>query len=288
VDGRFVMVSIRPLRFTYRTIRRRPGRQRALLEEDMELIDTHIHLDLDQFTDDLDEVLAASRAAGVTRWINVGFNRQRWQTTLALAARQPGVAYMLGLHPGSVEEWSPETLQMLGHAVSANAPVAIGEIGLDRYWRQDNLDTQVEALNAQLDLAIEHDLPAVIHMRDADAQILDVFASRRSLPHIHFHSFDGDERLRAWAITNRATIGVGGLATRRDSASLRDWIASLPRDRVVLETDAPYLKPRGIRGTRNEPAYLVKTARLLADLWKTDLEEVARVTNANAKAVFRL
>jgi TatD DNase family protein len=252
----------------------------------MELIDTHTHLDLDQFNDDLDEVLAASRAAGVTRWINVGFDRERWRTTPALAAREPGMRFMLGLHPGSTDEWSPETFDLLRRTATEAYPVAIGEIGLDRFWQQDNLDAQIASFTAQLDLAGELSLPAVIHMRDADDKLLEVIQRREALPHLHFHSFDGGDTLREWVVATDATIGVGGLATRRDSESLRRWIAVLPRDRVVLETDAPYLKPRGIRGMRNEPAYLVRTARMLAELWDTNIDDIARVTTSNAERIF--
>ena len=254
----------------------------------MELVDTHTHLDLEQFADDLDEVLDASRAAGVTRWINVGFDPRRWVSTMLLADRIEGLHAMLGFHPGSVDEWSAPAFDQLSAMVREQRPRAIGEIGIDLYWRQDNLERQVEAFRAQLDLAGELGLPAVIHMRDADAAMLETLDTHGSLPHVHFHSFDGGTDLRAWALKHGATIGVGGLITRNGTDDLREWVSALPRDRVVLETDAPYLKPRGIRGTRNQPAYLVKSARLLADLWQVDLDSVAHTTTANAERIFGL
>lgn len=254
----------------------------------MDLVDTHIHLDLEQFADDLDDVIAASRAAGVTRWINVGFDRARWRSTLALAERIDGLYAMLGLHPGSVDEWSADTLARLAELARDRRPVAIGEIGIDLHWRQDNLDVQIAAFRAQLDLAGELGLPAVIHMRAADEPVLDVLTTHGDLPRIHFHSFDGGPDARAWATDHGATVGIGGLLTRRGTESLRDWASGLDHDRVVLETDAPYLKPRGIRGMRNEPAYMVRSARLLAELWDTDLETVARTTTANAERIFNL
>lgn len=254
----------------------------------MELVDTHTHLDLEQFADDLDEVLSASRAAGVTRWINVGFDQIRWVSTLALADRIEGLHAMLGFHPGSVDEWSAPAFDRLSALVREQRPLAIGEIGIDLYWRQDNLEAQIEAFKAQMDLASELGLPAVIHMREADVAMLETLDTHGSLPHIHFHSFDGGTELRAWALEHDATIGVGGLITRNGTDDLREWVSALPRDRVVLETDAPYLKPRGIRGTRNQPAYMVKSARLLADLWQADLDLVARTTTTNAERIFEL
>jgi TatD DNase family protein len=284
VDGRFVIHSIR----AGSVVLAAPGALRDDSEAPMELVDTHIHLDLEQFADDLDDVIDASRAAGVSRWINVGFDERRWETTLTLTERFDGLYAMLGLHPGNADDWSPRLFARLDALVRARRPVAIGEIGIDLYWRQDNLETQMEALRAQLDLAVETGLPAVIHMRDADAQTLEVLTTQRELPHIHFHSFDGGADLRAWAIEHKATIGVGGLITRKGTDDLRDWLSTLDRDRVVMETDAPYLKPRGIRGTRNQPAYLVKSALLLTELWTTDLESVARITTANAERIFSL
>lgn len=254
----------------------------------MELVDTHIHLDLEQFTDDLDDVIAASRQAGITRWINVGFDPERWASTLALVDRIDGLSAMLGVHPGSVDQWSASAFEHLSQLARHRQPVAIGEIGIDLYWRQDNLLTQIEAFRAQLDLAGELGLPAVIHMRDADGAMVDTLESHGSLPHIHFHSFDGGVELRSWALENDATIGVGGLITRNGTDDLRQWVAGLERSRAVLETDAPYLKPRGIRGTRNQPAYMVRTAQLLAELWETDLETVATITTNNANRIFGL
>lgn len=254
----------------------------------MELVDTHIHLDLPQFADDLDDVIAASRAAGVIRWINVGFEPDRWTSTLALVDRIDGLSAMLGIHPGSVDNWSANTYDELSRLARERQPVAIGEIGIDLHWRQDNLATQVEAFRAQLDLAGELGVPAVIHMRDADEAMCDTLESQNVLPHIHFHSFDGGTELRSWALKHEATIGVGGLITRKGSDDLRQWVSGLDRARVVLETDAPYLKPRGIRGTRNQPAYMLRTAELLAELWGVDVASVADVTSRNAERIFNL
>ncbi len=254
----------------------------------MELVDTHAHLDLEQFADDLDKVIADSRVAGVTRWINVGFDPERWVSTLALADRIDGLHAMLGFHPGSVDAWSAPAFNQLSALAREQRPLAIGEIGIDLYWSQDNLEVQIEAFRAQLDLAGELGLPAVIHMRESDPAMLETFDTHGSLPHIHFHSFDGGPALRAWALEHGATIGVGGLITRNGTDALREWVTAIPRDRVVLETDAPFLKPRGIRGTRNQPAYLVKSARLLADLWQVDLDSVARTTTTNAERIFGL
>lgn len=252
------------------------------------LIDTHTHLDDDAFQDDRDEVIAASNHNGVTRWINVGHSPERWTTTIDLANCTEGMYYMLGLHPSHADEWSRESESQLEALLRSRRPVAIGEIGLDLHWRQDNLQVQREVLERQLSMAIYVGLPVVIHMRDADAEMLSVLENTSTLPHLHFHSFDGDERLRTWALAHGCTIGVGGLMTRKGSDALRGWIAGIPRDRVVLETDSPYLKPQGIRGQRNQPAYLTRVAGALAQLWNLPLQEVGRISTANALRIFDL
>ena len=254
----------------------------------MEFIDTHTHMDDDAFADDLRDVIEASRAKGVTRWINVGYNEARWQSTHELARSIPGMSLMLGLHPGNADDWNNRVHTALLKAIRTIQLVAIGEIGLDLYWRQDNLASQEQVFRAQLEIAVEHGLPAVIHMRAADAELMQVLDSDIRLPHMHFHSFDGGDDLRAWVLRNNATIGVGGLVTRKGSESLRGWITGVPRDMVVLETDSPYLKPRGIMGKRNEPAYLPKTAELLSELWGLNVASISEITTRNAERIFGL
>ncbi len=254
----------------------------------MKFIDTHVHLDSEAFAGDLDAVLAESRIADVTRWINVGYNEDRWTSTEDLVRSIDRMTCMLGVHPGHAETWSDTMRDRLVARIEAVRPVAIGEAGLDLYWRQDNLDVQREAFLGQIAIARDANLPLVIHMRAADVELLTAIVAESRLPHLHFHSFDGTGDLREWVLHHDATIGVGGLLTRRGSEDFREWISGFPRERIMLETDAPYLKPRGIRGKRNAPAYMRKVAELLADLWQTDIESVATITTANAARVFRL
>lgn len=252
------------------------------------LVDTHTHLDDEAFDDDRNDVIASSRKSGVTRWINVGYCPERWATTLALARSTQGMDFMLGMHPGHTDHWSEETAHHLEELISSTSPVAIGEIGLDLHWRQDNLGAQFESFARQLAMAETARLPAVIHMRSADTELLDVLTRSVSLPHIHFHSFDGGDRLRRWALEHGSTFGVGGLMTRMDSESLRSWIQQIPKHRVVLETDSPYLKPHGIRGKRNQPANITRITTVLAGLWELSLDEVGRITTENAYRIFGL
>lgn len=249
-------------------------------------VDTHCHLDDDSFDDDLIDVLDRSRRAGVTRWINVGFNPDRWPTTIGLSRNHPGLAFMLGIHPGDVAEWNDSVGQRLETLARAAGAVAIGEIGLDFYRGETNVNEQVTAFNAQLDLAVELALPAVIHMRAAEPELLAVLAARFQSPRLVFHSFDGSGALTDWIIDHDGLAGVGGLATR--SASQRIWsqLERLTLDRIVLETDSPYLVPNGFKHRRNTPESIPTVASFLADLFGTTIDEVARQTTSNATRFF--
>lgn len=250
------------------------------------LVDTHCHLDDDSFSKDLDGVLERAALSGVDRWINVGYAPERWQSTIELRNRMPGISIILGMHPGHADEWNEETARELERLVQDHRPVAIGEIGLDFFRGETNHTQQIRALNDQLDLALAHDLPVVIHMRSSDAELRDVLDSRASLPPILFHSFDGSPRLADWIQSHDAWIGVGGLATRGSQQDLRAFISRMSHHRVVLETDSPYLVPNGFKHRRNTPESIPAVAETLARIWQVSIEEVASVTTANAENLF--
>jgi TatD DNase family protein len=249
-------------------------------------VDTHCHLDDQAFSGDLEDVLARSRQAGVTRWINVGFNPDRWAASIALAERYDGMAFMLGVHPGYAGCWSGTVPSVLERTIAVNRPVAIGEIGLDFFRGETNIDQQRQAFNDQLDLAIATSLPVVIHMRDAEEQVLETLTARRHLPRLLFHSFDGSAALTDWVIANGASVGVGGLATRSKSTGLRDQLTRLPIDRLVLETDSPYLVPNGFKHRRNTPESIPRIAAILGTLLNRQLADIAMHTTANAERFF--
>jgi len=250
------------------------------------LIDTHCHLDDETFQQDLGDVLTQSQDAGVTRWIVVGFAPDRWQSSLDLGRRHPGVSVMLGVHPGHADEWTPETAGRLAHLIEVHRPVAIGEIGLDFFRGDTNHDQQRRALRDQLALARTFDLPVAIHMRAADDEMRELLDGTEDLPRLLFHSFDGSPRTAEWIRQHDAWIGVGGLFTRSSQTALRSFIAEMPQNRVVLETDSPYLVPNGFKHLRNTPESIPIVATRLADLWGASLEHVAQTTTRNAETLF--
>lgn len=254
--------------------------------DELRFVDTHCHLDDDDFASDLADVLARGAAAGVTRWINVGYSEQHWQPAIDLANRFPGMSCMLGVHPGHATEWNDGTHEALRRLVAVARPVAIGEIGLDFFRGETNTQQQLAVFHAQLDLALEHGLPVAIHMRDAEPIMIDTLVGRERNPGLLFHSFDGSAALTDWILANDAFIGVGGLATRAKSHELQRQIRRIPLERIVLETDAPYLVPNGFKHRRNTPESIPVIARFLAGLLERPLSDVARVTTANAERLF--
>lgn len=258
----------------------------AARSTEMRLIDTHCHLDDASFADDLDDVLAASRRAGVAAWIIVGFAPTRWDTAIEMSNRVPGLAHMLGTHPGHAEDWTPEISDRLERLLSESGSRAVGEIGLDFFRDNAPYEVQRRALQDQLAIARELDLPAVFHMRDAEAEMIEVLTSEPRLPRMVFHSFNGSERLTRLVLENDAIVGVGGLATRQKSATLRDQLRSLPLSSMILETDSPYLVPARQKDRRNVPAHVLTVASFLSDLLDVSFEEVAAVTSTTAETVF--
>jgi TatD DNase family protein len=252
-------------------------------------VDTHAHLDDGRFEHDLAAVLATAAEVGVRRIVNIGYRPARWQSSIALAATNPSISFTLGLHPHHADEFTPELLANLRDTVESHRPVAIGEIGLDYFRDLSDRERQRRAFAAQLDLASEIRMPVVIHLRgevefDLRAALDQTAADLVCV----LHSFDGSEDLAQYALGRGYFFGVGGLSTRKSNVTLRSILQALPIDRLLLETDAPYLPPANVKDRRNAPANVPLIASELATLKNRSIEEVARVTTANAERVFGL
>jgi len=251
-------------------------------------IDTHTHLDDKQYINDLDSVLTDAMAAGVSGMVNIGYCPERWATTLALAERYPLVRYALGLHPGNADEWSESLMEDLTALVDRTKPVAIGEIGLDYYWTQDNKSVQRTSFERQIELAHSRSLPIVIHQREAAADVAAILRNAPANLQVVLHSFDGDPELFELARERGWMIGVGGLMTRRQSEALRSGLPEFPLEHMLLETDSPYLVPSGVKARRNVPAMIPLIAERLSGLINRTVEEIAQMTTRNAERIFGL
>lgn len=255
-------------------------------KSDTVIFDTHVHLDDEAFDQDRERVIEAAHAAGIQAFLNIGYSPERWESSAELRARHPEVAISLGLHPHLAEHFDETLAGRLEYAIGRLEPAALGEMGLDFAPGNPDPDIQKHAFTAQLELAEAAGLPVVIHQRAAADELTTVIDRSGLTTPIVLHSFDGTPRLTEWAIERGAFVGIGGLATRRSSEELRRLLATVPTDRLLLETDAPYLVPAGIKDRRNVPANLPLVASQLAPLWDVGPEELCRTTTANATALF--
>lgn len=257
------------------------------------LVDTHCHLDFDRFDRDRDEVVRRADEAGVTRIIIPGLDLLTSRQAAALAERYEGVYAAVGVHPNSVKEAyrGPETLAALQELARHPKVVAVGEIGLDYYRDRTPPGEQMVALWAQLQLAADIGKPVVFHNRDAAADTIITLARWRddhpNAPTGVLHSFSGtwDDAQRALAMG--FYLGFTGPITYEKADRMREVAANAPADRILIETDSPFLTPHPFRGKRNEPAYVCYVAEKLAEVRGESLESVAEQTTANAVALFK-
>ena len=255
----------------------------------MQFIDTHSHLYDEAFASEEDLAVDRAVEAGVTRMILPDIDSVSREQMFDLAERHPGVLFpCLGLHPTSIgADWKAEFAKMEQYL--DKKITAIGETGIDCYWSKEFLEEQKEAFRLQLDLAHDLDLPVIIHSRESTEIMLDILKECR---HLNlrgvFHAYSGSretfkeiQKLGDWY------IGIGGVLTFK-KASIAEHVKDIPLDRILLETDSPYLTPVPFRGQRNESAYIPHIASRLAQIKDIPLEEVAETTTANAVKLFKL
>lgn len=258
------------------------------------LIDTHCHLNFNQFEEDREHVLARAVEKGVTTIINPGVDLRTSRAAIALAERYEPIFAAVGVHPTSTDELDRAAIDTLRGMARHPKVVAIGEIGLDYYWpNQPNRDwpcaspqTQRTAFRRQLDLAADLDLPVIIHNRQADADVMIGLEDSNGVSGV-LHSFSGDLDLAKWAIDLGFYVGISGPVTFNKSENLKTVARQIDLERLLVETDAPFLAPLPHRGRRNEPAFVRIVAQQVAELRGCDLTSVARHTTENARTLFR-
>ncbi|MBP1708054.1 MAG: hydrolase, TatD family [Chloroflexi bacterium] len=261
----------------------------------MNIIDTHAHLDMPEFDKDLDEVVNRAREAGVQTIITIGIDLESSRKAISLAEKYPGVLATVGVHPQESKGVSQKDIQNLAQMARHPRVVAIGEIGLDFYRHYSPRENQLPVLQWELELAAKTNLPIVVHCRQAQIEMLTILKSWAASSHLPggkprgvIHCFSGDSRAAEQYLNLGFYISLGGYIGYPSSASLRETIKNLPLDRLILETDCPFLPPQPYRGKRNEPSYTIITAGVLAELKHLPLEELARQTTRNAGEVFNL
>lgn len=252
------------------------------------IVDTHTHIYSEEFDLDSSEMLQRARQAGVSRMIMPATDRACYKSMMRLGKAAPKQVFAtIGLHPTYVkEDWQAELAFVHEQLESGYSFVAVGEIGLDYYWDTTYQAEQLEAFETQLRWARAYELPVIIHTRssfaDTYATISKVSQDTRGV----FHSFTGSEEELAQALSLEGMmIGINGVVTFKN-CSLKDYLTRIPLDRLLLETDAPYLAPVPKRGKRNEPAFIAHTLEFVAGLYGLTASELARITSTNAERLF--
>lgn len=253
------------------------------------IFDTHAHYDDEAFQEDRDALLMSLQPHGIEAVVNIGASIQSTKNTLELMKKYPFVYGAVGVHPNETSELNEHLIDWLKHVAGEKKVVAIGEIGLDYYWDEPDHDTQKHWFVRQLALAREVELPVVIHSRDAAKDTLDVMKAEHAEDLggvIHCFSY-GAEMAREY-LNLGFYIGIGGVVTFQNGRKLKEVVEYVPLDRIVLETDCPYLSPVPNRGKRNSSLNLPYVVEAISQIKGISAEEVISVTNRNAKKMYRL
>lgn len=253
------------------------------------LIDTHTHLFCEEFDDDRELALIRAKQAGVSRLFMPNIDDTSMEALLDMCDKHKECYPLIGLHPTSVDSSWEERLSKVEKVLrSGRKFYGIGEVGLDLYWDKTYVNEQKRAFNTQIEWALEFDLPLIIHCRNAHNELMECMSPyKESQLRGIFHSFGGDNAETASLLEfKNFMLGINGIVTFKKS-SLPETLSQIPLERIVLETDSPYLAPVPHRGQRNESAFIVSTAEKLAGIYEVPIEEIAQQTTTNALKVFQ-
>lgn len=260
----------------------------------LNLIDSHAHLDMEQFDTDRKEVIKRASEAGVTRIVNVGIDLASSRKAAQLSHRHPIIMAAAGIHPQESANITEKDIKELSRVAEDPHVVAIGEVGLDFYHDNAPHEQQIRVLKWQLALADELRLPVIIHSRQSEKEMLGVLNWWRmgrapsESPAGVIHCFNGSLETAQMYINLGFFISLGAYIGYPSSKDLREAIKALPLDKLIIETDCPFLPPQGRRGQRNEPAFVLETAKAIAEIRGLGFENIAQTTTANASRLFRL
>ena len=255
----------------------------------MNIIDTHTHLYLKQFNEDIDFVIKRSKEIGVKKFIFPAIDSSHFDDMHGLKGKYPDCIFLMsGLHPTNVKENYKNELDFVANSLNTHDYVAIGEIGIDLYWDKTFLSEQQEAFTFQIRLAIKHDLPIVIHCREAFDEIFEIL-DKENCDKLRgvFHCFTGTLEQAKRAIDLGFVLGIGGVVTFKNGG-IDKFLNQIDLKHIVLETDSPYLAPVPHRGKRNESSYIMYVVEKLSEIYGLSKEEIADITTKNAEKVFAL
>lgn len=256
----------------------------------MRFVDTHAHLDEQSFETDLADVLNRASEAGLVRIITIGVTVASSRNVLDMVARHSQLSAIVGIHPNYSSQAAPNDFEDIEAMTAHPLVVGVGETGLDKYWDFAPLDIQREYFRKHIELSQLCGKPFVVHCREAELETRDVLREMAQGGQLNgvMHSFCGNEETLSLCLELGMSFSFGGMITYKKNDELRRIASLVPLDRVMVETDCPYLAPVPMRGKRNEPAHVVHTARCLADIHNLTLEEIGEITTTNASRIFRL
>ena len=256
----------------------------------MEWIDTHCHLDEDAFAQDCTEVIQRAVDSGIVAMLAIGITLQSSRRVVELAERFPQVYATVGLHPNYVSAADPGDWNQIVELARCPKVVGLGETGLDKYWDHSPLDLQAEYFDRHIELSNQSGLPFIVHSRESEMEVVEqlrTHAAQKPLNGV-IHAFCGSAETAKSCLELGMYLSFGGMVTFKKNEAQRQVAATIPADRILIETDAPYLAPTPFRGKRNEPAHVRLTAACLAEIRGVSNEEIASVTTANARRLFKL
>jgi TatD DNase family protein len=251
------------------------------------LFDTHVHLNVEQFKDDVEEVIDRAKKEGVSNMVVVGFDRPTIKNAIELAEKYDFIYASVGWHPVEAIDMTEEDLRMLEELASHPKVVALGEMGLDYYWDKSPKEIQKEVFRKQIQLAKKVKLPIVIHNREATADVVEILKEERA----HevggiMHCYSDNVEIARECVEMNFYISLAGPVTFKNAKMPKEVAEAIPLDHLLIETDSPFLAPHPYRGTRNEPAYVKLVAEKIAEIKGISIEDVAKATTENAKKLF--
>lgn len=253
------------------------------------LIDTHAHLNDEQFDLDREEVINRAREANLEHIINIGYDKTTIESTIKMINQYDFIYGAIGFHPNNAHEMNEKDLVWLEELTKHPKVLAIGEIGLDYYWDFCPKDVQQQVFRVQIQLAKKLNLPIIIHDRDAHHDICQILREERAVEVGGImHSFSGSIEMAVECIDMGFYISFSGPLTFKNAKKPKEVVKNIPLDRILIETDSPYLTPEPFRGKRNESAYVKYVAEMIAELRGLTVKEIEQITTANAKRIFNL